>query len=194
MNRLKPFFDAYTGPFRSRGRFWTGLLLLTRGVLHAVTALNVSGDPRIILGAVTTTVSLLLLVAGLLPHGLYRRRSLTALEYSSLINLGILASFLFIFEDSIIVSHLSVSAKLLLFIGVIIRHFISTKPIHNSRFCRRVRRFLPGNCCNRLLGNEIINREEYDEADAIPHVPYALGDREPLLADYNEERNFTVTY
>ena len=30
VNKLKPFFDAYTGPYKDSARFWTGLLLISR--------------------------------------------------------------------------------------------------------------------------------------------------------------------
>jgi predicted outer membrane repeat protein len=47
VNKLKPFFDAYTGPYKDKHRYWTGLLLLVRIVLFIVYSTNTSGDPAI---------------------------------------------------------------------------------------------------------------------------------------------------
>ena len=38
--RLKPFFDAYTGPYKPRYRFWTGLLLLARCLFFTMFSLH----------------------------------------------------------------------------------------------------------------------------------------------------------
>ena len=188
VNHLKPLFDVYTGPFTSRGRFWTGLLLLARGVLLIVTAVNVSGDPKANLGAIILTVLLLFLVIALLPTGLYRHKYLNALESLSLINLGVLASLLFMFPNSNIISHVCVSTELLIFIGIVISHF---KLIHKSCCYIRLRKLMLR--YGGFLGiNEAADKPQDDEV-AIPYRKYYYNeDREPLLAD--EKRNITVTY
>ena len=192
VNRLKPFFDVYTGPFTSRGRFWTGLLLLTRVSLHVVTAVNVNGDPKTVLGAITMAVLLLFLVVGLLPTRLYRRKHLNALEYASLINLGILASLLSIFNSYTIISHVSVCIELVMFIGIFISHFI------------KLQKF---DCClkkfNKLWSRKIRSLEvsgsyqaKNDEPAILPDIPHNNEDREPLLANISDEEqnNTTIIY
>ena len=172
--RLKPFFDVYTGPFTSSGRFWTGLLLLTRVALHIVTAVNVAGYPKTVLGATIMAILLLFLVIGILPARLYRRKYLNILEYSSLINLGILASLLFIFTDCTIISHVSICIEFLILTGVAVNHFIKVKRC--NRCCIRLRRLklipLPGVA-------EIIGK--------IPPNYYNHEDHEPLLANITDE-------
>ena len=37
---MKPFFDAYRGPYKDRYRFWTGFLLLVRVVLALVVSID----------------------------------------------------------------------------------------------------------------------------------------------------------
>ena len=138
VNRLKPFFDVYTGPFTSSGRFWTGLLLLSRCILLLITAVNVMGDPNTALGAISIAIVLLLLIAAHLPAGLYRQRCLNTLEYSSLVNLGILSSLLFIFPKSTIISHVFVSFEIFVFIGVIVHHFAKQRVVHKSPCCSKV--------------------------------------------------------
>ena len=167
--RLKPLFDVYTGPFTSSGRFWTGLLLLTRVALHIITAVNVAGDPKAVLGATTIAVLLLFLVVGILPARLYQCKYLNVLEYLSLINLGILASLLFIFTDCTIITHVSVCIELLMLTGVAVSHFVKVKKCNHC--CVRLKRFVP----LKLIPLPGI-------AENVPPNCYNE-DREPLLAD-----------
>ena len=60
VRRLKPFFDAYTGPYKSRHRYWTGLLLVARLVLLITFSVNQSNNASINLLAIVT-VSVVLL-------------------------------------------------------------------------------------------------------------------------------------
>ncbi len=176
VNRLKPFFDVYTGPFTSSGRFWTGLLLLTRVALHTVTSVNVAGDPKMVLGATTMAVLLLFLVVGLLPARLYRRKCLNILEYLSLINLGILASLLFIFTDCTIIAHVSMCIELLMLTGVAVNHFIKVKK------CNR--------CCIKLMKLvplKLIPLPDKAESVNIPPNYYNHEDCEPLLSNIADE-------
>ena len=93
VNHLMPFFDAYTGPFTSAGRFWTGLLLLARITIFVVSAANLQDDQVLNLITISVTTSLLLLIALILPSTLYKRHYQNILEYSLLVNLTILSMF-----------------------------------------------------------------------------------------------------
>ena len=186
VNRFKPFFDAYTGPFTPRGRFWTGLLLLSRVVLLIVSTINTSGDPKIILGTMTMVVALLLVVVIILPNSLYKRRCLNILECSSLLNLGFLASLLIIFPGSVVVSHTCVVLELVIFIYIIISQFLKVRMIRNSCCCKRMFQ-----CGNKLISmistaayKPALNGIEGFEANFPPFVNFNE-DREPLLAPNN---------
>ena len=56
VRRLKPLFDAYTGPYKDKHRYWPGLLLVVRVVLFLVFSLNVFGDPAISLLTIIVTM------------------------------------------------------------------------------------------------------------------------------------------
>ena len=88
VNKLKPFFDAYTGPYKDRHRYWTGLLLLVRINLFIVFSTNTSGDPAINLLAISIVVLCLFAYLAMFG-GVYKTRLLNFLEYSSLLNLAI---------------------------------------------------------------------------------------------------------
>ena len=62
VRRLKPFFDAYTGPYKDKYSFWVGLLLLVRSSLFLVFAFNALGDPAVNLLATGLTGFLLVVV------------------------------------------------------------------------------------------------------------------------------------
>ena len=58
--RSYPLFDAYTGPYKVKHRYWTGLLLLVRVCLFLIFSLNSLGDPTVnLLATVTITFCLL---------------------------------------------------------------------------------------------------------------------------------------
>ena len=187
VNYFKPIFDAYTGPFKSSARFWTGLLLLLRGILFVVSASNTSGDPGIILCSIVLTVLMLLTISWVLPSSLYRCKCVSILECSSLLNLGVLASLLLIATkeslSSLILTHISLSIALFTFIGIIIYHIGNLQIV--QKVCRKIKvlqfhRYTGMNKCtslaykNKLVTATFPNYEPYSE------------DREPPLADHND--------
>ena len=89
VNKLKPLFDAYTGPYKDKHRYWTGLLLLMRIGLFIVLSTNTSGDPAINLLAIVMAVIFLFVYLAMFG-GVYKIWLLNLLEYSSLLNLVIL--------------------------------------------------------------------------------------------------------
>ena len=44
VNRLKPLFDSYAGPYKDKYRFWTGMLLVVRTILIVVFTANIAGS------------------------------------------------------------------------------------------------------------------------------------------------------
>ena len=90
VQKLKLLFDTYTGPYKDRHRYWTGLLLLVRIVLFLIFSLNTRGNSNINLLAIIITV-LILLMYMVLAGGVYRKWSLNVIEYSFFFNLGIFA-------------------------------------------------------------------------------------------------------
>ena len=88
VRRLKPLFDAYTGPNKDRHRYWTGLLLLVRVALFLFFAViqNVVGQPSLSLLAIVFTAVCLLVFHGIVG-GVYKLVYLNLLESFFLVNL-----------------------------------------------------------------------------------------------------------
>ena len=76
VQRLKPFLDAYTGPYKDRYQFWTGLLLLVRMILFFT--INPSLNFTLII-----TVSTLLITGT--QNGIYKKKWIGLLDSSLLI-------------------------------------------------------------------------------------------------------------
>ena len=135
--RLKPFFDAYTGPYKTRYRFWTGLLLLTRCVLFTLFSLNDLNRLRLKL-MLTMLTCLLFLSLMASFYGVYRRLYLNLLEILAFLNLGVvssLACFLSGDANTVIVSAISVMVACVTFIVVIFFH--SYRQIRSSKILRK---------------------------------------------------------
>jgi hypothetical protein len=84
VHRLKPFFDAYTGPYKDRYHFWTGLLLVVRICLFLFLAMNKA--PIGSLSVIGATASLLPLF---LQSGIYISHHLTTIEVFTYSNLTV---------------------------------------------------------------------------------------------------------
>ena len=124
--KLHPLFDAYTGPFKFRHRYWTGLLLMTRVFLFLVFSLNSANDPSV--NQLTIAVSMLCLLAYLaLVGGVYKQWPLSLLEIVFLSNLGILSAACGIYqEDSarLITAQVSTGTTFVLFGAIIVYHLV----------------------------------------------------------------------
>ena len=91
VRRLKPLFDAYTGPYKDKHRYWPGLLLVVRVVLFLVFSVNVFGDPAISL--LTIIVATFCIYFSTITFGgIYKTIALNMIEYSFFLNLGIFSS------------------------------------------------------------------------------------------------------
>ena len=115
VHKLKPLFDAYTGPYKDKHRYWTGLLLLLRVALFCAFSANTSGDPATNLLVITIATVCLIVYLGLVG-GVYKSRPLNILEYVFLVNVVILSAgtlFTIAVERSVLpVSQLSVGVTL----------------------------------------------------------------------------------
>ena len=91
INKFKPLFDAYMGPYKDKHRYWTGLLLLVRGILFATFSANTSGNPSANLLAIITSATVILTYFAFVG-GVYKKWPLNLLECLFLFNLIILST------------------------------------------------------------------------------------------------------
>ena len=122
VRRLKPLLDAYTGPYKDRYRFWTGLLLLVRFILFLLGALG-DASFNVLLTGVAASFLLVLQWAFL---GIYRNWLLDVLEGSFLVNIAILSAATLYTEtgngDQTIVAFISMAVSCGTMVGIVIYH------------------------------------------------------------------------
>ena len=125
VQRLKPFFDAYTGPYRDNHRYWTGLLLIVRIVLLTGFSLNRSNKPTVNLFLTTVVVSTLLIWLHF-TGWVYKSFLNNCLELFFLFNLSLTSvAALFDLSDGSstpTVIYTSTGISFALFIGIILYH------------------------------------------------------------------------
>ena len=184
--RLKPLIDAYTGPFKDKYRFWTGLCLIVRLMLTVMfsftTTLQSKLNNYIILLIVNAMI--LLLASG----RVYKDKRLTILEISSYVNIICLCITTVLFTDSyshvvsinVIVS-VSVSIEILLFVVIVTVHcYLAFKKVFPN--CEL-------HCKTRVLSEEeaplIASADDIDEG----YLARTITRREELIFDFylNEE-------
>ena len=83
VNKLKPLFDSYAGPYKDRYRFWSGMLILLRLPLYLLFAISYSTNVRLLVIVIALFFYSLLLSS----LSVYKRWSHSVLEGYFLVNL-----------------------------------------------------------------------------------------------------------
>ena len=91
VTKLQPLFDAYTGPYKLKHRYWVGLLLLVRVCLFLVFSLNTYGDPTINLLAIIACMLTLFAYLSIIG-GVYKVWWINLIESAFIMNLGLLSA------------------------------------------------------------------------------------------------------
>ena len=129
VHRLKPFLDAYQGPYKDKFRCWTGVLLVVRNALFLAFALNGPSNPIVNLGVINTVV-IGLLGCMWLAGSMYKLFTLNLLEAVFIVKLGIFSVWtIFIHHDSsnqaesqMIAAYVITSTTMLLFLMIVVYH------------------------------------------------------------------------
>lgn len=95
IHKIKPFLDAFYGPYTTRYRYWPGLLLLTRVVVIGIFASYSTNDNPFKLMTISVMVMALFIIWLLIGRthtiSIYRKRRFNYLELFFLANLGIIS-------------------------------------------------------------------------------------------------------
>ena len=165
VNKLKPVFDAYAGPYKDEFRMWTGLLLAMRTLLIILFSLNITGSPDFN-NVVTLVMSLILLL--FTTRGIYRKLSCDVLEAFFYAQIGIFSGVsIYSSHNSGNVSALasvSFAMCILVFLLVIGHHAFSLRKVICS--CRKDYEALDPEEEEQLLFCE---RERLDPSLALVH-------------------------
>ena len=99
VERWRPFFEAYTSPCRIKYRFWPGFLFFIRLILFMFGSV-LRDKPTVNLHITTAACVVILIFAFVSPSGVYKHWPLNVLEFSFLVNLGILSTLVATFSHS----------------------------------------------------------------------------------------------
>ena len=137
--RFKPFLDAYTGPYKDKYRYWTGLLLIVRLLLTAVFSYTTGTVPQANNYITAFTASIL---AYLLAKDVYRSRILNILGSFYIFNLGMTALLLALLNQSgistgvsTVLIAISISLSMIVFVCTVLAHlYIAMKRFSCSKW------------------------------------------------------------
>ena len=97
VERLRPFYEVFTGPCHDNYRFWPGLLSFLRSGLYALSMYLSSYDKRLqhLKLFLTSAICILIMtLACIFPHGVYKKWYLNVIELSFILNLCIISTIL----------------------------------------------------------------------------------------------------
>ena len=181
VERLRPFYEAYTGPCRDHYRFWPGFLLLVRTALFIMNSFipsHIGAFFQIKMLITAVYFVLIISLACIFPQGVYKRWPINILEFSFYLNLCITSGFLglnYNKQKNMSVVYTSVSIAAIIFFGILVYHCYnqvkSTKAWKKLSTWISVRARFVHNHTKQLDQNE---DGESDERDQLRILPQAL--------------------
>lgn len=187
--RLKPFFDAYAGPYIKKARYWTGLLCTMRVFIFITAGFT---DNIYTIYGLSGGISVLLLVfAWVLHSGIYKWRWFDVQEGFLLLNLGMLHMYiLYVKANSykhglthIIVVHLFVGSAFILFMAVVCCHvFLQLKCVRHV-LSTAVAKLRQSRATKTIEDEENSSDDEQFQVHQFPPLVHHDHDREPLLVN-----------
>jgi hypothetical protein len=123
VERLRPFFEAFTGPCHDDYRFWPGLLHLIRTLIYALSMyFNGYGSDSWKMLMISSFCILIMALACIFPHGVYKKWPLNVLEFFYFLNLCILCVFLGYYKHAYRAIFISVSLVMVTCFGLLLYH------------------------------------------------------------------------
>ena len=194
--KMKPLFDAYTGPYKTNYRFWTGLLLLFR-ILLFVTFTSPSADMDSKLSLIIATCVIVQTLAWSF-RGVYENIYTEILNSVFLLNLGLFASATSYTShchgNQNIAIYLSIGVTWILFCFTLIYSTFlqiqATKKWHQLRVWFTRKQYI---WCPRSIKIRRKNMDSNDGEDRNGGVTYSCVDpfdfeyREPLVGSVSSE-------
>jgi hypothetical protein len=177
--KLQPLFDAYTGPYKIKHRYWTGLLLLVRVFLYLIFSINTLGDPAINLLSTVVVVTCLLAYTSLVG-GVYKILWIHFLETAFLLNSVILpAATLYRINSAAAVARItytSTGIAFVLFVAIITYHLaqriIQLKKVQNLvKTAKESFSFKMSSKENKQCSIELSSKVTFSVIDLDPNEP-----------------------
>ena len=134
------FIEVYTVPYTSAHRYWAGLLFLLRTVLSLISALNYSGNPKVVLASVIFITALVLFLRSLIGR-VYSKQGIDYLEVIFCVNILSFATFTWLALDAPrvqrAVAYISVVASFMLLLMILLYHIHLYTNVFSSMLNRK---------------------------------------------------------
>ena len=200
VNKMRPFYEAYTGPCRDNYRFWPGFLLLMR-IIMCVTSKRSYYNVPFTYTMTATLCAIILSLSCTFPRGIYKMWPLNMLEFSFFLNLLITSALL---ADSSLNSRLiintSVTIAMIEFAFIITYHLVSRiRPkvsqrlkakLHLKKFSKKCsnkcKSCTSWHCCLSRGQEESDSEREALLPQPLPRVINYEHYREPLIGNTND--------
>ena len=184
VGKLKPLFDAYTGPFKEKHCYWFGVLLLVRVTLYLVFSLNVSGDTSLNLMAISTATACILSYL-VIVGGVYESLLANITDVSFMLNLSILTTGTHFYGYSQGISTASVAIAFSQFVLIVLYHVYLR--ITETRKGKQLNESLKSKIKQLLMSQTVLRRHftpPVQTRSDISHLSIEL--KEPLLVDCDD--------
>ena len=196
--KMKPLLDAYTGPYKTNCRFWTGFLLLIRVGLFVIFAFP-STDPDLKLALILTTCITVQMIAWSF-RGIYANAYTNILNSVFLLNLGLFSAVTSYLSHSnsnnnqAIAICISVGTTFILFSCILFYHtFVqirATRKWHRLRSWLKEKRLIKYSRFGRdsattgKIGDEVVSKGQSSGNNATHSTidPFDIQYREPLIS------------
>ena len=179
--KLKPFIDAYSGPYKDKYRFWTGFLLVLRLVLIPVFSYTTNAMPQVN----NYVITFICAVSLYLSRGIYRYNILNAMEAFYLLNVGLLTQFHILSVNMgmsrkalFIATAVSISLSFTAFIGSVLVH------IH-IKFLKKKCLFVFSKIISKKMDEEEQIPIQRNEENQSYSPAYVIMRRESMIFDFS---------
>uniref|UniRef100_A0A1X7VPE2 TRP C-terminal domain-containing protein n=1 Tax=Amphimedon queenslandica TaxID=400682 RepID=A0A1X7VPE2_AMPQE len=197
--KLKPLVDSYTGPYKDRYRYWTGLLVFIRVILTALFSYTTQTKPEINNYIIVFVCVLLIRIAA---KGIYRNSALNNLEFFHYFNLLCISMLNAVSHqeqwniESLYFTIASISFSMILFISTVLIHiyvklenkFGRPKCLKSKFFSSYDEEEYHVHDYRRLIEDEY--RDEDSDKEGSP--PRVIQRRESMIFDFHIDKREKV--
>ena len=133
--KLHAFIETYNIPYRTKHRYWTGMLLLARVFLNLRSLVNFSNKPQDILSSIIVLVGAIFFLKALIGGRLYRNKFIDIVETIIYFNILAFASLTWYGIDNqndlyhSIIAYFSVTVSIILMLLIILYHLYVYTPV-----------------------------------------------------------------
>jgi hypothetical protein len=186
--KLHHFLEPYHAPYNGKYRYWTGLLLFVRTILHVIALLNFSLDPHVNHVSVILIVGGLIFLKGVIAKRVYKHWLIDVMEtavYFNLVTFSALTLYYLDVERSqAAVAYTFVMIIFILLLGVITFHVLRYTRLYECSLVEKSFEWISSTVEDKKPRSESHN-DAPDELDGYRLERTVAGDQELPTTTYS---------